>query len=452
MSLKESTLNKQPENSFIGNVGWNLLGQLAPLAAALASIPRLIDQLGLERFGMLTIAWTIIGYFSLFDLGLGRALTRLISEKIALGRHADLPALIGTGLSAMLALGLLASLVIWSVSEWIAYSALKLPAALRAETMNGLYMLAPAIPLVLLATGLRGILEAQHAFRSINLVRIPLGILMFVAPLAVLPFSHSLVAVFATLLAVRALTAAAFFFLCKRSLDNFTVWSVTPRALPELLSFGGWMTISNIINPVMAQMDRFAIGAMVSMAAVAYYATPYEMITKFLLVPGAIAGVCFPQFARLAAQGDFIEAARLYARSCKYIVLIMLPAIAGVMFLADWLLLFWLGRAFLDESVRVFQILALGVMANGLAAIPFTFLQGAGRADLTAKVHVAELLLYLPLLYGAIDAFGIVGAALVWSLRVGCDGVILHLLARRCGLARGARPSWHIGAATSPPP
>jgi O-antigen/teichoic acid export membrane protein len=426
LELINSESQKKSYRTFIHNIGWNLIGQVAPLIAALVSIPLLIKGLGVDRFGILTIAWMLIGYFSLFDLGIGRALTQIISEKLATNKHADIPELMWTGLMVMSALGILASLIIIGASGWITYSALKIPAGLQAEAKESLYMLAPAIPLVVIATGLRGVLEAKHAFKSVNLIRIPLGVLMFVAPVCVLPFSNSLVVVFLALLVVRLATVIAFFFLCKHSLENFTEIRFAKRVIPELLRFGGWMTVSNIVSPIMVQMDRFVIGMMLSMAAVAYYATPYEMVTKLLVVPAAIAGVCFPQFAKLIAQRDIQGAMTLYWRSCRYILLLLFPVVIFVALFASWILHLWLGGNFSSESTSVFQILAIGVLANGLAAIPFAFLQGAGRSDITAKIHVCELLVYLPLLFFSVKTFGIVGAAIVWSLRVLCDGVILH--------------------------
>ena len=53
----------------------NVLGYGLPMLVAIFAIPLLVKGLGTERFGILTLAWVIIGYLSLFDLGLGRALT-----------------------------------------------------------------------------------------------------------------------------------------------------------------------------------------------------------------------------------------------------------------------------------------------------------------------------------------------------------------------------------------
>ena len=67
------------------------------MAIALVTIPMLIEGIGRERFGVLTLAWIILGYFSLFDLGLGRALTRLAAEKLGLGLETSIPPLVRTG-------------------------------------------------------------------------------------------------------------------------------------------------------------------------------------------------------------------------------------------------------------------------------------------------------------------------------------------------------------------
>ena len=65
----------------VRNVFWNLLGTGAPLLVAIVAIPMLIEGMGTARFGVLTLAWMVVGYFSLFDLGLGRALTKLVAER-----------------------------------------------------------------------------------------------------------------------------------------------------------------------------------------------------------------------------------------------------------------------------------------------------------------------------------------------------------------------------------
>jgi O-antigen/teichoic acid export membrane protein len=189
------------------------------------------------------------------------------------------------------------------------------------------------------------------------------------------------------------------------------------------------MTVSNIISPVMVTFDRFLVGAMVSLAAVAYYATPYEVVTKFLLVPGALVGVMFPAFSTSFEQNRG-WAARIYQGCVKTIVLVLLPVTVGTIVMARTGLTIWLGADFAQHSFRVLQWLAAGVFLNSLAQVPFALVQGVGRPDLTAKLHLIELPLYVVVLLMLISAFGTVGAAMAWTLRVGVDSAVLFGMAR----------------------
>jgi O-antigen/teichoic acid export membrane protein len=106
-----------------------------------------------------------------------------------------------------------------------------------------------------------------------------------------------------------------------------------------------------------------------------------------------------------------------------------LAALLGV-FAFQWLDA-WLGREFAEKGVRVAQLLCVGTVVNCAAYLPFTLLQARGRADLTAKIHVAELPFYLALLALLVPAAGIVGAAVAWGLRCVVDAAILFYFAHR---------------------
>jgi len=410
---------------FIRNIGWNLIGQVAPLAAALVSIPLLIKAIGTDRFGILSIGWMLIGYFSLFDFGLGRALTQILSEKLATRNEEQVPALMWTGLTLMFALGLGASAALFAMSDWIIYSALKIPEHLQAEARQSFFMLVPSIPFVVLATGLRGVLEAKQAFKLVNLVRTPLGVLTFVGPLLALPFSNSLVPIFFILMVVRLLTTLFFVIACDRAIDNFWRFEFSKNVIPALLRFSGWMTVSNIVGPIMVNMDRFIIGAVLSISAVTYYTTPFEIIVRLLTVPGAVAGVCFPMFAEHAKNMNVEKLREILWRSSKYVFCLMLFA-AGIMFVfAEDILRIWLNEAFARNSATVLKILSVGILINGVAHIPFSFIQGMGESKVTAQFHLFELAVYLPVLYVAIHAYGIIGVAVAWCIRGTLDAYLL---------------------------
>lgn len=413
------------------NTVWNLLGQLLPMAVGVVAIPPLVRSLGVDRFGVLSLAWIVIGYFSLFDLGMGRALTKLVADRIGAKDEASIPPLAWTSLFLMLALGVIGALIMLGISPWLVYRALKVPSALQLETLRSFQLLAASIPLVTLTSGMRGILEAQQCFRILNFIRIPTSIFSFVGPLFVLPFSHSLVTVIIVLMIGRLLGALAHLLACFHAMPALRHNIAMRRSVvAPLVKFGGWMTVSNVIGPLMVYADRFLIGGLLSVSAVAYYTTPFDLVGRLSFIPVAVTGVLFPAFAA-SLSSNSERAALLSARGVKYIFLAMFPLIlVTVTFAPDGLRL-WLGPVFASHSESVLRWLATGFFINALASVPFALLQGGGRPSLTAKLHILELPFYMAAVWMLTRRLGIEGAAIAWTVRVVFDTVLLFFFADR---------------------
>ena len=408
------------------NTVLNLIGLGAPLMVAIFTIPLLIKTIGPARFGVLTLVWMVVGYCGLFDLGLGRALTKLVAEKLGAQKESEIPALIWTALLLMAGLGIIGMVVACGLSPWLVHALLKIPAHLQPQSLKAFYMIAVSIPFIISTAGLRGVLEAYQRFDMTNAVRIPLGIFTFIGPLAVLPFSKSLFPIVATLVVGRALAWGAHLLLCLHVVHALHRNIKIQRSMVRpLVSFGGWMTVSNIISPLMAYFDRFFIGAMISIVAVAYYTTPFEVLTRLRIISGALVGVLFPAFSITMMQ-DRARNTWLFDRGLSYIFLALFPPCLIIVTLSYEGLVLWLGADFAQQSTHVVQWLAIGMFVNSLAQIPFAMVQGTGRPDLTAKLHLIELPFYLVGVWWLTSSYGIEGTAIAWMLRVIMDMVVLY--------------------------
>lgn len=412
------------------NVVWSLLASGAPVLVAVPVIPLLIRNLGTDRFGILTLAWALTGYASLLDLGLGRALTQLVAKKLGAGEAHEVPELFWTSFLLMVIFGLLGAVTLIGLSPWLSHHILKIPPALQTEAVRAFVLLGLSLPIVIASTGLRGFLEAHQRFDLVSALRVATGVFTFAGPLLVLPFTQRLEPVVGILIAGRFVGCLANFWLCLRvapELRQGVIWNRLSAG--PLLRFGSWMTVTNIVGPLMVSLDRFVIGALLSVAAVTYYVTPYEVVMKLLLIPAAVVGVMFPAFSA-SYVNDKSRAAMLYTRSVKYVFLALFPIVLLTVGFAANGLTIWLGTEFALHSTRVVQWLALGVLSNSLALVPFNLIQGVGRPDLTAKLHLLELPLYLIALFWLIRTNGIEGAAVAWSIRSTVDSVVLFVTAR----------------------
>jgi len=413
------------------NTLWNLVGGGAPMLVAIVCMPILMKGLGKDRFGILALAWVIIGYAGFFDLGVGRALTQFVAKKLGAGEDHEIPALVWTSLFLMLLLGIVGAAVVVLISPWLVHRALHIPAALQRETLDSFYLLALSLPIVITTAGLRGFLEAHQRFGLINVLRIPLNVFVFVGPVLVLPFSHSLFPVVAVLVGGRVVGWVAHLVLCLRVMPALRRQIAWHRAsVGPLLSFGGWMTVSNVVSPVMVYMDRVLIGMIVSVRAVAYYTAPSEITSRLSVIPGAMVGVLFPAFAYSFVQGP-THVATMLSRGVKYVFLSIFPLVLVIVALAPEGLNLWLGAAFATNAGSVLRWLAVGTFINCLAFVPFAMVQSLGRPDITAKLHLLELPLYLCALWSLVRFHGIEGAALASTGRVTLDAVLLFAFAHR---------------------
>lgn len=426
--------------SVLTNAGWNLLSNLLPIAAGLVAVPFLVQHLGAERLGLLSLAWILIGYFGLFDFGLGRALTRMVAERWDGRSSADLQALCATGLALGAAAGLIGGFLVALFGAfgqpWFA----NWSPALRVEAESSLLIVGAGVLPTVMASVLRGILEGLQRFKALSAIRVPAGVLLFAAPCAAALFSPRLDWAVAALVLTRWLVLLAHWILCSASM-RISLVAAQRRWIAPLLHFGGWLTVSNIVGPIIVYLDRFVIGALLSPTQLAYYAAPFEMVSRLLVLPMSLTGALFPALA--SVQGHDIAQARHLRRQAQGLTaLLVVPVVLLGIFAAPLLLRLWLGDEFARHGSRAMQILLVGFAFNALAQIPMVALHGHGLANQTAKLHLVELPLYTGFLFLMVSAHGLEGAALAWSLRGLLDLVALTMLLHRAERpARSAHPA-----------
>lgn len=420
----------------LSNIAWNLSGLGVPLIVAALTIPSLIGTIGMERFGLLALAWGLIGFAGIFDLGIGRATTQTIARLRGSGQLEQVPAVLKTAATLSFRTGLIGAILLGIAVLSGAHTHIKYAAGLNTEVTIAAYLLAIAIPIQSMSAMFRGVNEAFENFREISLVRIGLGVANFLGPFGVAIFTSSLAALVSTLLFSRLI---AFLFFRKFAKACLTLQlpndahganvQASPEIARQLLSFGGWFTISSLISPILVQADRFLIGVLISATAIATYTIPYDVVTQSLIIVGAISSVAFPSLSALVhSQPKKAEA--MFRRWLMRVAVIMLVVTSLCALLLPVILPWWIGPKLPAESVLIGQILCVGIFANSLGSMYFALLHAYGRADITAKLHLIELPLFLFALYLLVSNFGAVGAAIAWVGRMMLDMFFLWVAHR----------------------
>lgn len=426
---------------------WSLMGDILPMLAAMAVAPALLQTLGVERLGVLSLIWVFVGYFSFLDLGLGRAVT----VAVASARHDRTEAgstalrITGSAVVALLVLGAAGAMGLGLVAQWGTLPLQLSSRALEAEVRTALLWMAPSLPLLLASSALRGHLEGVGAFRALNLIRIPAGTMLAAGPFVAAQFTPDLAWATISLLGVRVAQLVALAAVLAHH-QQLPVTRLAARLLSacdwpqlrRLLSFGGWMTVSSVLGPVIVYADRFVIGLLVGASAVSLYAIPFDVVSRFPVLIASACSVLLPELVRVSVQVAQGQVTATEWRS----VLRRATGIAGGLVLAGtgigwWLLpdfmVWWMGAAFAADATLVAQVLLIAFAINALAQIPYTGLLALGQTRTIATIHLLECLPCLACLWWAVSHHGLLGAAWVCVARGLVDYGLLALACHRGG-------------------
>lgn len=406
----------------------NLLGQVVPLGVGIIAMPYIVRGLGTERFGILSLSWIILGYFAIFDIGWGRATTKLLAELLGKGEESQIPSLVWTSVMLQMFLGILGSFILYSITPLLAERILNISSELIKEARETVYVLSFSLPVILVSSSFRSALEAMQRFDLINAVKIPLMCLMFILPLLGLFFGLHLPGIVVLIVVSRLAALVIFIIMNFQIFPGLKRYSICYNFFLHLFSFGKWVTISSVVGPILVYLDRFLISSLISMAALAYYTAPYEAVTRLLVIPASLVMSLFPAFSTLERDKNRQRLEVIFTRSLKYIFTVLGPMVIAIMLFSKEILKVWLGPDFSLQSALVLQILAIGVLINSLAHIPFSLLQAVGRPDLPAKFYVFEFPFHLTIALFLIKNWGINGAALSWTLRVALDAFLLFVV------------------------
>jgi O-antigen/teichoic acid export membrane protein len=197
------------------------------------------------------------------------------------------------------------------------------------------------------------------------------------------------------------------------------------KNIASLLKHGGWLTISNLLAPILISLDRFIIGIFLGVSYVSIYTIPYQLFSKVSIAPLAITEALFVAMPRNSKKS--LHLAREGILNISFIVT---PIIFILITLMPFILTFWISKDFSNAASSVSIILLLAFWINTFAYVPFIKLQAANKYNLIAKAHLFEIFPYFILVYIAIKSYGLAGVAFATLFRISLDLILLVNLSK----------------------
>lgn len=178
----------------------------------------------------------------------------------------------------------------------------------------------------------------------------------------------------------------------------------------RLLEYSVPLTATRGANVLDKKVDTLLVGVLLNMTAVSYY-TIAKQVSDFVAAPASSFGYTIsPALGEQSSKDQTDRAASLYEQSLEYVLLAYVPAVVGLILVADPMVRYVFGADYLG-AVPVLQVFSGFMLVNAVNKVTSDGLDYLGRARSRAIIKSATAVSNVGLNLLLIPVFGVVGAA-----------------------------------------
>lgn len=372
--------------------------------------PITIHELGLSNYGLWAILNGVMGYFTLLDFGVGSTFMTQFAFYYTEGNRRGIREVMSFGAIFYLLLGLLffpfaaliaPRIIIWfhvefseigmiEVVFWWIYSYLFL-----SQIFGGFSTLINASQRMVLTSIIGFIAQILNYIILVSMLLLHKSLYSFVIANFVTLFFTSIITYFIA----RSILGQSLF--C-------APWSISWSTIKSLLSFGGWMQLTNLSVQVNMETDRVLIGHFVNTETVGVYQLANKLAILSRYLPLTILSAMLPNISSKNANGKTDGILHAYIDGTKYLALLTLFITGFLLSDSDPIQVLWLGQVMLGLT-PIMALLLLPYIINNLTGVGTTILRALARPRLESYYMVGGALLNILITIALAPMYGLWG-------------------------------------------
>lgn len=387
----------------------------------LVVIPYLIRVIGMEKFGLIAFAQSLVQYFMILtDYGFSLSATKTIS---LLGEHKEKTSAVFSSVMTVKFLFTAISLV---VLGFILYFVPKFKNDWLVYILSfGVVVGSTLFPM--------WFFQGKEKMIYITVVNVVSGMLYALSIFIFIkdPADYLLVPLLTSLFAIIS-GILGLYIAFKKFQIRFIIHKYA--TIKEELKTGWDIFISTLAINAYTTSRIFAVGLLTNNVITGYYSIAERIANVIQTFPmDSFTRAVFPRISNVFAKNKQRAIAIMY-RIQDGITLGFVVSLPIAYMLAPWIIRIACGAVY-PEVVLILRLLLAAVFFVGANNFKVQFLLVCGKQDLYAKIHVTAALLGLPLIFILIKRFSYVGAAFATVLTEAgvfiVTSVIIDKLAKR---------------------
>jgi O-antigen/teichoic acid export membrane protein len=432
-----STQASEPKHAerFFINVLWNWFTVGVNLFISFYLTRYLIRRLTDEQYGVWVLAFSLIEYITLFDLGFRSAIVNFLSHFRVQKDIQGMNEVLSTALAYFLGIASVAVVLSLTLAGQ-GYRAFNISPANRGD-FSFLLMLVGFIWAGSIISGIfQASLEAFQAFNICNQIVVGTVLIRSLCCLGVLYLGYGLRPLGLCTLVAQLSGWAMIYIAFRRRLPELRIGRTHVRAArwKEMARYGLSSVFSNTGTLFLNQGPPLVVGHYLSATYAGYYGLPFRLLNYMVDLIARIGFVTAPKTAELWAQGKREQIARLGTRLNRYCFALFLPPSIFLSIYGHAVLTKWLGRPeFVNQCAPLLPIFTLSVsLAVSAQYNSSSMLFGMAKHGPFAISVILESMFALVGMALVLPHYGILGGACVAaSLTIVNRGLITPLIVCR---------------------
>jgi len=389
------------------NVLANLVNAGTSIAAAAISVPLVLHYVGLDGFGVWTLAQTALIYTATAETGFGPAVQRFVSVAHGARDRVGAARVVWSASGFYVALGAVVALLTAALASPIV-SLFDVPAALHDDAVAMFRITGVAMLLALVAAGLANVLQGMERFAAAAVATAVSAAVFLGTAIALLADGRGLRGLAEAALAQYAVGVLVRAWMVRDVLVAAPFARVSRREARELIGFSARLQVGVLSTLVNSQTDKLVVGLVATTAAIGEVGIGSQVAEAVRFMAGAALGPVLARLAIVHGEGAPRRLAVLYHQAefvwLRLSVGLTVISCAVMAPLIDA----WLG----DEAGRAALYGVLLTCAYGLsvlAAAPLAYLRAVGKPGLEARYGAVTIAANVVLTIALGISFGPVG-------------------------------------------
>jgi O-antigen/teichoic acid export membrane protein len=385
--------------------------------------PFILHRLGNMAYGAWVLAFSVTGYYGLFDLGIRSALIRYVSTYIATNNRDALLRLVNTSLALYTAIGTAAMVATLFVSYYVG-SLFRMPADFLPTARLLFLMVGSAVALGFPAGVFGGILEGMNRFYFVNLTNLVATLIRALLIVVALYHGYGLLTVAIITVSLPLIGAVVRAAIVLHLLPLKFGWRYIDRScLREIAQYSSVTFMVMIAYKLRFKTDEVIISTFVSVAAVTFFSNADRLLDYTAEVVSSLSQIFVPLSGQFNAQGDMNQMRKLFVAGNRACALIVFPISATLIILGKSVITAWVGARYVTASYPVMICLLIPYTFSLAQDVSGRILFGMARHKSLAWVTGMEAIANLTLSIFLVRRFGIVGDALGTAIPLSCTAL-----------------------------